>query len=104
MGKLREVNGSGQSFLLPEHLIGRGVQCSLRLERPYVSTQHAVVRWNGGAWELVDRGSRNGTYLDGALVELRKPYPLVVGCQLAFGHAAESWKLEDATGPEVCVI
>jgi len=50
-------------------VIGRDAACGLRLDDPMVSRQHARVRLERGVWLLEDLGSRNGTLLDGALVE-----------------------------------
>jgi FHA domain len=66
MAKLLGESAKRSVILLPEHLIGRGPQCALRLaDKNYVSSQHAVIRWSGNGWEALDRGSRNGTRLDG---------------------------------------
>jgi pSer/pThr/pTyr-binding forkhead associated (FHA) protein len=34
----------------------------------YLSGQHAAIQASGGRWILVDRGSRNGTFVDGRKV------------------------------------
>ena len=104
MGKLRAVKDGGSSILEPEHLIGRGPQCSLRLPGKYVSAQHAVIRWNSSGWELLDRGSRNGTRLNGEAIEPRRTYAIEQGSVIAFGHDSEEWILCDAAQPEVVVI
>jgi hypothetical protein len=53
---------------------------------------------------LVDRGSRNHTYLNGVCVESGKPHILELGAIVAFGHLAESWQLVDASEPVVSVV
>jgi hypothetical protein len=70
----------------------------------YVSAQHAVIRWNGRRWELLDRGSRNGTRLNGKLVEARRPYELGPGAIVAFGHEDERWSLHDDGPPEAMLV
>src|SRR5688500_14102967 len=104
MGTLREIKTGRSCTLEPEHLIGRGPQCSLRLSASYVSAQHAVIRWNGRSWDLLDRGSRNGTRLSGALIEPRRVFPIEEGAIVAFGHADEEWELCDASEPRVSVV
>ncbi len=49
-----------------------------------VSREHATVRFDRGSWVVVDRDSRNGTYLDGARVvgEVRRRGD----CVLRLGH------------------
>ena len=86
MAELRRLDGTRSCLLMNEHLVGRGPQCALRLTASYVSTQHALVRWDGYAWEVLDRGSRNGTQLDGALLEPGRPQRLLKGHLLTFGH------------------
>lgn len=49
--------------------IGREDPCELRLDDPHISRRHAEVRFVQGRWWLVDLGSRNGTRLDGKLVQ-----------------------------------
>ncbi len=89
---------------MTEHLVGRGPQCALRLSGGYVSTQHALVRWDGFAWELLDRGSRNGTQLNGVLLESGRAYRLTKDAVLTFGHADESWALVDAGEPQTMAV
>jgi len=104
MAELRRCDGSRSSLLWNDHLIGRSSQCALCLSGTYVSTQHALVRWDGWAWEILDRGSRNGTQLDGAALEPRRAYRLTKGCIITFGHADERWTLVDASPPQVMVV
>ena len=104
MAELREVSGPRSCVLTPEHLIGRGPQCALRLTGNYVSSQHAVIRWFGHGWELLDRGSRNGTQLNGAPVEPGRAYRLSKGAVVTFGHQQERWVLSDISEPQVMVV
>ncbi|MEP7052397.1 MAG: FHA domain-containing protein [Pseudomonadota bacterium] len=105
MAKLHQESGERSCVLLPEHLIGRGPQCALRLtDKNYVSSQHAVVRWSGNGWEAIDRGSRNGTRLDGARMEPGRAYRLTQGSILSFGHPQERWALADASEPQVMAL
>ncbi|HEY3500291.1 MAG TPA: FHA domain-containing protein [Polyangiaceae bacterium] len=104
MGELSRFNGDERRRLLSQHLIGRGPECALRLPGSYVSTQHALVRWHGHAWEVLDRGSRNGTRLDGEPLEPGRPYRLKKGATITFGHADESWIFSDAGEPDVVLV
>jgi hypothetical protein len=104
LGELRRSNGADVRRLLNQHLVGRGPECALRLQDKNVSSQHALVRWQGGAWEVVDRGSLNGTQLDGERLEPGRPTRLKKGAVLTFGHRDECWVLADASGPEVMAI
>jgi len=104
MGELGRLNGQESRRLLGQFLVGRGPECALRLSGSYVSTQHALIRWQGHAWELLDRGSRNGTHLNGELLEPGRPYRLNKGATMSFGHPEETWTLTDAAPPEVMLV
>ena len=104
MAELREESGTRSCILMAEHLIGRGPQCALRLSPNYVSSQHAVVRWSGNGWELLDRGSRNGTRLNGAAVEPGRAYRMLKGAVVSFGHPDERWSLSDTSEPQAMVL
>lgn len=104
MAELRRTDGTRSCLLMNEHLIGRGPQCALRLSAPYVSTQHALVRWDGLCWELLDRGSRNGTQLNGAAIDPGRAYPLAKDDVLTFGQADERWALVEVSEPQVMAV
>src|SRR3954469_6341623 len=104
MAQLREMNGVRTAVLQPEHLVGRSPQCTLQLSPGYVSAQHALIRWNGNSWRLLDRGSRNGTHLNGKLVEPGKDVALEQGAVIAFGHPNERWALVDVSAPQPGVV
>jgi hypothetical protein len=104
MGLLREVDGEGTSLLEPEHLIGRAQGCSLRIGRPYVSAQHAHLRWAQTHWELKDLGSRNGTFLDGERIQVGADVALKEGARLGFGKMERAWVLADDSAPKTMVV
>ncbi len=54
----------GQAFM-----IGRGNDCDLVVPERQVSRHHAQIRRVGEAFVVEDLGSRNGTYVNGAVVE-----------------------------------
>lgn len=104
MAQLREMNGDRAAVLQPEHLVGRSPQCTLQLAPGYVSAQHALIRWNGNSWRLLDRGSRNGTHLNGKLIEPGRDVALEQGAVIAFGHPNERWALVDVSAPQPGVV
>lgn len=104
MGLLRELQGPRACILEPEHLVGRTAHCSLLLGHAYISGQHALIRWTGRAWEALDRGSRNGTFLNGVALGVGHGHELSEGDVLAFGHPQEQWRLEDASEPRAMVL
>lgn len=104
MAELRRTDGTRSCLLMTEHLVGRGPQCALRLSGGYVSTQHALIRWDGHAWEVLDRGSRNGTQLNGVVLEPGRGYRLLRDALITFGHADERWVLVDAGEPQTMAV
>lgn len=65
--------------------IGRAQDCDLVISEPAVSKHHAEVRWQDGAWQLRDVGSRNGTYLDGVRIQEAR-LPTSCHVELGQGH------------------
>ena len=103
MSMIRDADGARQT-LQPEHLVGRAPGCALRIHKPYVSAQHATLRWNGEAWELKDLGSRNGTYLDGKRIVPGQEYVLRKGSKMAFGKISPEWELVDDAPATAMVV
>jgi hypothetical protein len=66
-----------------ETVLGRLPASPLRLAQPEVSYRHAAVRWAGGAWQVRDLGSTNGTTVDGARLDPEVWTPLRPGSVLA---------------------
>jgi len=56
-----------------EHLIGRETHCTIQLEAPHVSREHAKLIISADAIEIEDLDSTSGTYLDGVAVKGRIP-------------------------------
>jgi len=104
MAELREEGGERRCILMAAHLNGRDPQCALRLTPKYVSTQHAVIRWSGKGWELIDRASRNGTRLNGDTIEPGRAHRMDKGSVVSFGHPEQCWALVDASEPQVMVL
>lgn len=48
----------------------------LQLPDPMVSSRHAVIEWSDGEFTLFDRGSTNGTEVDGIRLPVEVPHPL----------------------------
>jgi len=69
MAKIFFIEGTrgDTDFDLPENMdvvIGRGPECTLILEDAGISTTHAKLGLEGGAWILSDLDSSNGTYVN----------------------------------------
>lgn len=68
MARIRTID-QGQTWRLATTTwLGRDADCALRFREPWISSKHATLSWSGVGWLLRDRGSRNGTWLDGKRV------------------------------------
>jgi FHA domain len=56
--------------------IGRDTKNDLTLSSPAVSREHALLTFREGRWFVEDRGSYNGTFLNGTRVQPGTPLPL----------------------------
>ena len=67
----------GTEYELGERLaIGRAPENDLSLDSKKVSREHAVITFRDGRWFLEDRGSYNGTFLNGTRLQPGIPLPL----------------------------
>jgi hypothetical protein len=64
--------------------IGRDVNNSIVVDDSFASAEHAVLTFRGRAWYIEDRGSTNGTWLNGQRVE--SYLPLGYGDELQVGQ------------------
>ena len=69
----------------PEFTIGRAEDNDLTIEKPTVSRHHAVVSEEGDRWFLEDRGSFNGTFVNGQRIQAGAKVPLRHGDRIGFG-------------------
>jgi Protein of unknown function (DUF3662)/FHA domain len=70
-------------LVTPVTLLGRGTDCDLRLVDPGVSRHHAELRVENDQVVLVDRGSTNGTFVNGQPV---RRVVLTDGTQVTLGR------------------
>ncbi len=69
----------------PEFAIGRADDNDLMLEKPTVSRHHAVVTEEGDRWFVEDRGSFNGTFVNGSRIQAGAKVPLRHGDRVGLG-------------------
>ncbi|MEZ6055392.1 MAG: ATP-binding protein [Planctomycetaceae bacterium] len=67
----------------PPIVIGRGARSDIRIHDTEVSRHHAELQQNEEAWELVDTGSSNGTFLNGVAIDRHR---LSSGDQIQVGR------------------
>lgn len=65
--------------------IGRDTKNDLVMESSAISRDHAAVTFQDGRWYLEDRGSFNGTYLNGTRVVPGTPLPLRHADRISIG-------------------
>ena len=70
-------------------VVGRAPPAQLVLPHSTISTAHADLREENGAWFLRDRSSTNGTTVDGAQLAKESPSPLQDGARVRFGTGPE---------------
>jgi len=64
--------------------LGRDLGSTIVIPDAFASTEHAVITYRGRAWFIEDRGSTNGTYVNGSLIE--GIVPLAVGDEVQVGR------------------
>jgi FHA domain len=83
----------GTAFpLLPLTSLGRLPNNTITLDEPFASAEHALVTLRSGQWWLEDRGSSNGTMLNGNRVQ--EPIVLSSGDVISVGQIDLKLELE----------
>ncbi len=87
----------GQSYILPlgDLDLGRGAECVITVRDPSVSRVHAILEVSGQGLIVEDKGSSNGTKVNGQQVGRTN---LQIGDQLQFGNVIFEVALEGAQG------
>lgn len=83
-------------------ILGRSRGCTLTLQDPCVSSEHASIRWTRQGWTVHDLGSRNGTFVSGRRLDAGDTANVARGQSLSFGDPEEEWVIEDDAMPEAC--
>ena len=83
----------GTAFpLLPLTSLGRSPTNTITLNDTFASGEHALVTLRGGQWWLEDRGSSNGTLLNGYRIE--EPVVISTGDVIGVGQVELKLELE----------
>ena len=92
-GERREIKISGPVT------VGRSKSATVSIDDLMLSREHARIYLDGGRHVVSDLGSKNGTFLNGAL--LRQPESLKTGDRIKIGPASLTFFLLDSgrTGP-----
>jgi predicted component of type VI protein secretion system len=96
---------TGREVPLAHHtLVGRSPDADLQIDDRRISSEHAVIVWNEGAWELKDLASRNGTVVNGHRVEPGTRIPLREELSVRFGSPNEHWVVTSLEPPDVVAV
>jgi pSer/pThr/pTyr-binding forkhead associated (FHA) protein len=89
----------------PEYTIGRARDCHILVDNLGVSRHHCSIVQDGDGWAIVDKGSNNGTFLNGAQVDtqtLKHDDRIVLGKYSlvfdAYGFANKAAEAKKAAG------
>jgi hypothetical protein len=104
MGTLLDPTVGRRVLLEAECIVGRSPRCSLRLESTLSSSVHACVRWTPDGWEVRDLGSRNGTFVNGAMIGTGHAKRLKAGDSVAFGSKDPVWVLVESGHPQPMAV
>lgn len=91
-------------ILTSPHRVGSLPDSELHLTHPSVSAQHAVITRRNGVWLLHDLDSRNGTFVNGRLLEHGEYHPLAVHDRIDFGDASAPWTVVDLDPPGMMAV
>jgi predicted component of type VI protein secretion system len=90
--------GKALQFGPGEYYLGRGEECHVRFNSDWVSRQHCQLVVGADAALLTDLGSRNGTLVNGEL--LQQEWPLKNGDLIHVGPVVFEVRLETPSDPE----
>jgi hypothetical protein len=105
MGSLVNERTGQRVVLRANHVFGRhGARCDTYLQDQEVSRIHALVRWSGGRWYVVDQ-SRNGSFLDGQRLLVGQGVMLAAGQKLRFGSEESTlWRVAEVAPPASSLV
>lgn len=81
------TNGSGKYYIdKPMVTIGRSNSSDIQVINPAVGRYHAIISNESGEYYLIDRQSKNHTYLNGKLLAPETRYRIHVGDEIVFAN------------------
>ena len=101
MAVLRHMASGIEYELFARHIVGRTRGCDLCIGDISVSGIHAEIRWDGHSWQVLDLGSRNGTFIDGRRLGPGEQGVLRDGAMVAFGGDDKLYCLGDGSPPRL---
>ena len=96
------LQDGSERAVAPGFTIGRADDNDLVVDKPTVSRHHALVTEEGDRWFLEDRGSFNGTFLNGSRIQAGAKVPLRHGDRIGLGAESVVFSAPDSLiDPEV---
>lgn len=84
----------------PVVTVGKGSQNDVVIVDDSVSTTHARLEYERGAWRITDLASTNGTYVEGVKLAPEVPTPLAYGSTVRFGGIQLHFRPVESADPE----
>lgn len=84
-------DGTIRRLTNPEITIGRAPDCFVCIRSGSVSRNHAFLHCRSGKWFLEDRGSLNGTALNGRRLAVQQQYLLQDGDRITLSEQITLW-------------
>ena len=86
----------------PTFVIGKASSADFSIDNPFVSRMHCRIRFADGAFFLSDLGSRNGTSLNGVLLERDKEYLLNDGDSIILATDVVHLRFRQVSDQTIC--
>lgn len=68
-------------------VVGRAADCDIVVDDQRVSSRHATIEGVDGGFRVVDRGSRNGTFVNGKAIAAGESVALKIGDEIRLGES-----------------
>jgi pSer/pThr/pTyr-binding forkhead associated (FHA) protein len=85
---------------LPVVTIGKGKQSDIVLPDDSISSTHARLEYDQGAWRITDLNSTNGTYVESVRLAPQVPTPLPFGASVRLGGVKLHFRAVETADPE----
>jgi pSer/pThr/pTyr-binding forkhead associated (FHA) protein len=92
---MRDGSVAERDITQNEVAIGKGPQNDIILPDASVSSAHAIIRFEDGAYKIIDLGSRNGTLVNDARLGA-EPRAIQHGDLIKMGHCTLTFRLKEA--------
>lgn len=92
--------GTQLDVLQPVVTVGKSRDSDVLIDDDSVSSTHATLEYERGAWRITDRGSANGTFVEGVRLAPDVATPLTYGSTVRFGGVQTHFRPVEGADPE----